>query len=86
MLSSPLFRHKDDPDAEKILLPKPVLSTTLNEESGTPRGTPGNSEKDDKIEQPIDEENQATEETLFDMPQLMLMAVLYCKGSRIGKS
>jgi len=55
MLSSPLFRHKDDPDAEKILLPKSTLSTTLNEEVCTPRGTPKASEKDDKIEHPIDE-------------------------------
>ena len=32
------------------------------------------------------EQNQASDETFLDVSKLLLLAVLYCKGSRIGKS
>ena len=76
MLSNPLFRHKEDSDKDKI---------DQNVEERRSRST-NDSESDEDAAIRASVENQANDDTLFDMSRLILFAVLYCKGSRIGKS
>ena len=102
MLSLPLFRHSRDPDIDKITnalrevgLKKPKSSNTANTSANNVSSDVYGAEGDEhQSQQQMDEqammraieENQATDETLLDMSKLLLLAALYCKGSRIGKS
>lgn len=72
MLSSPLFRHEMDANAAK-----------LSEELG--KSSEAGSEDKDAMKRVLSE-NQTDDESLLSMWRLVLFAVLYCKGSRIGKS
>ena len=73
MLSSPLFRHELDSNAAK-----------LNEELGKTADDPESDTKD--AMKRVLSENQINDDSLLSMWKLILFAVLYCKGSRIGKS
>ena len=74
MLSAPIFRHKEDPEYEEL---KEL------------HGSIGVSLVNDDTEEAMLEivsKYEATDTTLLDIQKLLLLGVLYCKGSRIGKS
>ena len=74
MISSPIFRHKDDEEYYDLNeLHRNVARILV---------------KDDSEEAMIEciSRYQASDNTLLDIQKLLLLGVLYCKGSRIGKS
>ena len=74
MISSPIFRHRDDDEFESL--------NELHKSSGY-------SLVQDELEDPMLQCMhffQAKDATLLDLQKLLLLGILYCKGSRIGKS
>ena len=84
ILSAPIFRHQCDADVNRIA--KVFRRASLDS------STMHHAVDMDDSQQNIDPfrkaiaDNQANDETLLDAVKLMLLAVLYCKGSRLGKS
>ena len=72
MLSSPTFRHQDDPNIKKFQAQINLCNKISNDDLCALSR--------------IISLNQVNDESLFDLSKLLLLGVLYCKGSRIGKS
>ena len=73
MLSSLMFRHKDDVDYEE--------QNAFEEQARALHGL-----SDIECEEARLQIKEANDDTKLDVDRLLLLGLLYCKGSRIGKS
>ena len=85
LLSSPIFRHANDAEAAELRRKTDAACLDYQPIAPKANGTEQNQLAENPTLRAI-KEHQAAEETLFDVPQLLLLGALYCKGSRVGKS